>query len=134
MAGNTKNTLLIEDIKASDIASLIEFAYLRDVNRVNCENCFFIMSLADYFGFLSLLRYCVDFIIKNILTPNNCIAIYYFFEQIEVGEELKKLKDAAWLGTLSNFLQIDRGILQILPVDTFKKIISDDNLNVKVRI
>jgi hypothetical protein len=131
MTESDQHTIIIENIQDCDMALLIEFSYLRDVRGLNCANCFFIMTLADYFGFLGLLRFCVDFMIKNILTPDNCVAIFFFLDQIDNGVEMKKLKEAAWSGILNNFTQIDKGLLKVLPTDLFKRILSDDHLNVK---
>lgn len=131
MTDNSSTETTIGNIKESEFALLVEYAYLRDVKGITLENCFFMMTLADYFGFLGLLRFCVDFCIQQILTPDNCVAIYCFLDQIEIGVEFKKLKDAAWKGMLSKFTQIDMGLLKPLPGDLFKRIISDDYLNVK---
>jgi hypothetical protein len=117
-----------------EFALLIEFAYLRDVNGINLENCFSMLNLADFFGFMGLLRYCVDFCIHQILTPNNCVALYGFIDQIEAGSEMKELKEASWKGIFNNFSQIDTSMLTPLPADMIQRIMSDDFLNVKVRL
>lgn len=114
---------------------MIKYAYIQDVSGINDENCFYILTMADFYGAESLLKYCVDYFVRNILDVKYSIEIFealLFLNEIELGNEFKILHEQIWNFVLREFTKIDGEIINALPHEIFHKIVTSDHLNVKV--
>lgn len=114
---------------------MMKFAYNRDVSGINDENCFYIITMADYYGAESLLKYCVDYFVENILDLKYAVEIFealIFLNGIELGQEMKILYEHIWIFLLREFTKIRGEIIDALPHEIFHKIVASDHLNVKV--
>lgn len=42
---------------------IIDYAYLRDLKKINEKNVHEMLVISDYLGILGLMKYCVDYIL-----------------------------------------------------------------------
>ena len=71
---NKLETFII-GVSSTTMELIIKFAYLRDVSAINESNVVEMQMISDFFGIQGLMKYCIDFIIKN-LSPHNCIIMW----------------------------------------------------------
>ena len=61
---------------------VINYAYLRDLVKINEKNVYEILFVSDYLGIIGLMKYCIDFIIRMI-SNDNCIVIWLMSRYVQ---------------------------------------------------
>lgn len=69
---SNKDETTITGVKPEIMDLVIDYAYLRDLKKIDEKNVHEMLVISDYLGILGLMKYCVDFII-DLLSPENCI-------------------------------------------------------------
>lgn len=72
---SNKNETIIAGVKPAMMDLIINYAYLRDLTKIDENNVFDMLFISDYLGILGLMKYCIDYVI-NILSPENCVMIW----------------------------------------------------------
>ncbi|XP_070497155.1 kelch-like protein 10 [Chironomus tepperi] len=123
-----ENTFDIPEFPSNFIEWIIKFAYLRDTSFIDVKNVSEMYAIADYFGMVSLMKACINFIIK-ILSPENCIGYWIMSRYRNISRLLEK----SWNYILENFVHIACVSEELLNlnVDDFYTMINDELLNAK---
>lgn len=67
---------MVKGIGDHVMAKIIDYAYLRSCDLTE-ENVFEILVIADYLALISLMDYCIDYLVDH-LKPENCVNIMRF--------------------------------------------------------
>lgn len=69
---SNKDETVVTGITPKLMEMIIDYAYLRDLSKIDETNVHSMLFISDYLGILGLMKYCIDYII-NLLSPENCI-------------------------------------------------------------
>lgn len=72
---SNKNETVIAGVEPKMMDLIINYAYLRDLKKIDENNVFDMLFISDYLGIQGLMKYCIDYVI-NILSPENCVMIW----------------------------------------------------------
>ncbi|CAK9303911.1 unnamed protein product [Gordionus sp. m RMFG-2023] len=121
------NSIYVIDISSNNLEKLLNFCYTGkfDINSQNVQETY---VLADKYGFLSLLKFCINYLV-NHLDIENCISVLHFAKQYNC----KILEDAAQSFIWKNFQSISEKSSEflILNPSSLTNLLKSEELNVR---